>query len=76
VPKWTQHDASAINGSQVAAGILYNDVDASSSDLAATIFTRMGEVFDGKLTWKTNITAAQKAQAVADLSTKFIIVRA
>lgn len=76
VPKWTQHNPAAIDGSQVAAGILYNDVDASSSDLTTTIFTRMGEVFDGKLTWKTNITAAQKAQALADLSTKQIIVRA
>lgn len=76
VPKWTKHDHTAINGSQVAAGILYNDVDATSADVKTTIFTRMGEVFDGKLVWHTNITAAQKAQAVADLSTKFIIVRA
>lgn len=74
--KFTAHDASAVDGSQFAAGILAYATDASSGDTKTTVLVRDAAVYDGKLTWKSGITAAQKAQAIADLEVKTITVRA
>jgi Bacteriophage lambda head decoration protein D len=59
----------AVDGSEVAAGILYDDVDATSADTEAVMIARMAEVADEDL---TGLDAAGQA----DLAALDIIVRA
>lgn len=73
--KYVAHDPAATDGSQKAAAILFANVDASLADTNGMAIARMAEVNDTELTWKTGITAAQKALAVKALDEKLIIVR-
>lgn len=72
--KYTQLAPSGTDGSQIAAGILYGAIDASSADTACTVFARSGEVTDGEITWPS-ITAAQKTAAKAALGAAGILFR-
>lgn len=74
--KYVAHDASATDGSQNAVAILCYDTNATSADTDATVLARDAEVYDGKLIWKTGITAAQKTAALQSLESKMIVVRA
>ena len=54
---------AASDGSEVATGILYGDLDATSGDESAVFFEH-GEAIDDYLVWPVGITAAQKATAI------------
>jgi len=73
--KYTQHDPAAANGSQIAAAVLFANVDASDADKQAVAIVRMAEVNGGALEWKTGITTNEKTAAAAALAGAFIIVR-
>ncbi len=66
--KYTAYSDVASNGSEVAAAILYDKVDASAGDKAATVIARDAEVSSGLLT-------GSDANGVADLAAVGIIVR-
>jgi hypothetical protein len=66
--KYTAHDPAA-------AAILYGAVDASAADADGVITARLAEVNDDLLTWKTGISAPDKATAIAALATHDIYVR-
>jgi hypothetical protein len=72
---YTDHDPDAIDGSQVAAAILYAAVDASSADAPGVISARLTEVNDAYLTWADAISAGEKTAAIAALAAHDIIVR-
>lgn len=72
--KYVQLNPAGEDGSENAAGILYDNVDATDGDVEATIVARLAEVNGSELTWPT-ITDEQKAAAVADLAALSIIVR-
>jgi hypothetical protein len=74
--KWTQMSLTAIDGSQIAAGILF-DLTAvpATGDLQGVAITRTATVADVGLTWPAGASAGQIAAAVAQLSTAGIIVR-
>jgi hypothetical protein len=74
--KYVAHDASAVDGSQNAVAILCYDTNATSADTKTTVMARDAEVHDGKLIWKSGITAAQKTAALQSLESKLIVVRA
>ncbi len=73
--KYTLHNNAASDGSEVAAAILYNTTDASAGDTACTVLTRLAEVAEAKLIFKSGISVANKAAAFAALATQHIITR-
>ena len=74
-PTYTAHNPAAVDGSQNAVAILCHATDATSGALHSDVISRSAVVYDGKLTWKSGITAAQKSAAIASLESKLITVR-
>jgi hypothetical protein len=68
-------DPTAVDGTQDAVGIIVNAADASSTTALATLLTRDAEIKSSLLTWKSTVTAAQKAEAIRQLAARQIIVR-
>lgn len=66
--KYTAYDDAATDGSEVAAGILYAQVDATSADAKALSVVRHAEV-------KSAFLTGSDENAVADLAALQIIVR-
>lgn len=66
--KYIKYDNGNSDGSQAAAGILWNELDPVAGDIKATILNRDAEVIEDKL---TGLDAAGKADLVA-LGFKFI----
>lgn len=65
--KWTGYDDANTDGSQVAAGILMQAVDASEDDVHATAIIRLAEVKKDMLQWITGVDGTAKTKAYADL---------
>lgn len=72
---YVQLDPTADDGSEVAAAVLFDNVDASANDKAAVVTARDSEVKAAALTWPAGITAPQKAAALAELAALGIIAR-
>jgi len=69
-------DPSATDGTEIAVGVLGNDVDATLIDREdAILIARHAIVARGAVIWPTGITAADKAEAVAQLATRGVLVR-
>ena len=69
-------DPSASDGSEIAIGVLGNDVDATLIDRDdAILIARHAIVARGALVWPTGITPAQKASAEAHLTFLGVLVR-
>lgn len=67
---------AATDGTEVAAGVLANDTDATLIDRDdALLIARHAIVARGALIWPEGITATQKAAAVAQLKALGILVR-
>ncbi len=66
---------SASNGSQVAAGILRGNTDATSGDKDAIIHNALAKVRDENLTWPAGITDNQKTTAIGQLAALHIKVQ-
>lgn len=67
---------AATDGTEAAAGILLEPVDATLADKTCIIVARHAIVASGAVIWPAGITAAQKATAVAQLESRGILVRA
>lgn len=68
-------DPSANDGSEVAAGVLCDDVDTVSGDKTSWIVARHAAVSEDGLIWPDGITAGQLAIAMAQLKSLGILVR-
>lgn len=66
-------DLDATDGSQVAAGFMIADVDASSAATAGVIIARDSMVAMDNLVWPDSITDDQKTAAIAQLEALGII---
>lgn len=73
--KFAEYDPAAIDGTQVAAGILHAATDASLADAAGVITARDAEVNAAELVWKTGLNAGQQAAGLADLAGIGILAR-
>jgi Bacteriophage lambda head decoration protein D len=75
--KATQLAPAALDGSQNAAGVLIEDVDAAtvSADKGTTMIARFAIVSDNGLVWPAGISAPNKAAAVSQLQAAGILVR-
>lgn len=72
---WTQYNQDASSGAQVPAGILFDDVDATTADTPALVIVRQAEVIGSKLIWPSDIDAGEKTAALAHLAAIGIVVR-
>ncbi|PIQ13890.1 MAG: head decoration protein [Hydrogenophilales bacterium CG_4_9_14_3_um_filter_59_35] len=69
-------DPTATDGTELAAGVLALDVDATLIDRDdAILVARHAIVSDTALTWPAGITPTQKATAIAQLKSLGILVR-
>ena len=74
--KLKQIDPSATDGSQYAAGVLMQGVDATLIDRDdGLMLARHAIVADHALAWPAAITAAEKLAAIAQLKSLGILVR-
>ena len=75
--KVKQIDPSATDGSQYAAGVLMQDVDAHLADRPdGLMVARHAIVADHALQWPTGITLAEQQAAVLQLKALGVLVRA
>lgn len=68
-------DPTAVDGRDDVAGILFDNVDASSADRVGVIIARAATVIKSSLEFAAAITAAQKESAYSDLAARGIIAR-
>jgi hypothetical protein len=69
-------DPSATDGTEGAAGVLGNAVDATLIDREdAILIARHAIVARGALIWPAGLSAAQRAAAIAQLEARGILVR-
>lgn len=72
--KWVQLAPAAIDGTEIARGILVDDVDATSADAKALVYL-VGEYRLADLIWPAAITDVQKAAAIMALQDRGVIVK-
>jgi hypothetical protein len=69
-------DPEAIDGTEMPAGILLGEVDASLADFPdAVILARHGIVASNAVIWPEGLTVPQKAAALAALEARGILIR-
>jgi len=73
--KHVAYHQDASDGSQVPAGVLLAEVDASLADTDAVAIVRDAIVHADCLTWPSDIDANEKAAAIVDLNALGILVR-
>jgi len=71
--KYKVLDPAASDGSEVAAGILYDAVDASAAEGVAVV--RLAEVNAAELVWPAGITGGEQTTALGELAALSIIAR-
>lgn len=73
--KYSTYDNGASDGTEVAAGVLIEDVDASAADATGVILRRDAEVIDSLLTYQAGQDAAAQTAAKVDLAALGLIAR-
>jgi hypothetical protein len=73
--KYKVLDPAAVDGSEVAAGILYDAVDASAADAEGVAVVRLAEVNAAELVWPEAITGGEQTTALGELAALNIIAR-
>ena len=73
--EWQVLAPAATDGSEVAAGVLYADVDATAAATAGVVIARDAEVNGKLIGWPGGITAAEKDLAITQLNERGIIFR-
>jgi len=69
-------DPSATDGSQVAAGVIIQSIDATAGDTPdGLLIARHAIVADHALVWPSGITTAEKTAAIGQLKNLGILVR-
>jgi hypothetical protein len=74
--QWKEYDPAATDGAQVAAGVLF---DAITTDGASTkqgvVHSRACEIRASDITWKSGISAVNKAAGIEQLRAAGVILR-
>lgn len=73
--KFKEMDPAAVDGSQTAAAILLGDANAASADKEITVVSRLAEVLESLLVWKSGVTGGQKTTALTQLKSNHVIAR-
>lgn len=72
---YTAINFSGTDGSQNAAGLLWDDTDATDADTACTVVDNQAAINSGEIVWPDAATAAQKNAAIAQLAARGLIMR-
>ena len=72
---YVELDPAEDDGSQIAAGVLWDNTDATDADAACVVIRRNAEVKADALTWPESITEGQKTTAIAQLAELGIVLR-
>jgi hypothetical protein len=72
--RYYAYDPTAVDGTQEPVAVLVQPAAAASVAVSATAVARLAEVKLDKLTWKTNVSAAQKIAAAKQLAANSTIV--
>jgi len=73
--QYAAFDPAAVDGTAVAAGILWAAVDATDAARPGVAIVRDAEINGEEIGWPEGISAGDKAAAIADLASLGIIVR-
>lgn len=73
--KFTVLDPAANDGSETAAAVLFDSVDATAGDRPGVVHSRDTEVHGAALAWPDGIGAPEKAAALAQLAALGIVAR-
>ena len=73
--KYKDYDNATTDGSESAAGILYDAVDASAADKIGVAIVRDAEVDGDVINWNAEVPGADQTAGIADLLAVGIIVR-
>lgn len=73
--KYTAVDADATDGSEAAAGVLYDDVDASGGDTPGLAIVKQAVVQKNKLKYLSTMDAGEQTTAEAELEALTVYVR-
>jgi hypothetical protein len=73
--KYSTYQNALANGQEVAAAVLVSAVDATSSDQIATVMFRLCELKNSAIVWPAGNAGADITAGIADLATKFIVLR-
>ena len=73
--KYATYDDDNTDGTDVAAAILLESIDATSGDVTGSVIARLAEVKSSALQWAATNDANDKTAGISDLATKYIIVR-
>lgn len=68
-------DPAATDGTELPAGVLIVDADATAADIDAVVVARHAIVARHALVWPAGITPAQQSAAIAALEARGILVR-
>jgi hypothetical protein len=66
---------AAVNGSEAAAGVLYDHVDALAADAEGIAIVRLAEVIAAELVWPDGITGGEQTTALGEFAALNIIAR-
>lgn len=72
--RYFAYDPTAVDGTQDPCAVLVEAAAAASTAVAANALVRLGEVKSADLTWKANVSAAQKVAAARQLLANSMIV--
>lgn len=73
--KYAAFNAGATDGTEAAAAVLFDAVDATAADKPAVVHLRDCEIASAKLTWFAGTTDPQKAAALVQLAALGVIAR-
>jgi len=73
--KFAEYNNAAVDGLEVAAGILLEAVDATGADADGVALVRDFEFHAGEVTWKTGASGGDIAAGTADLKALGAIAR-
>lgn len=73
--KFTQFNQDAVDGSEAASAVLFDNVDASTADTEAVVIARDAEVNGNDIIWPSDILEAEQTAAEAELKALDILVR-
>jgi hypothetical protein len=73
--KYKALDPAAVDGSEAAAGILYDGVDASAADAEGVAIVRLAEINAAELVWPDGTTGPEQTTALGELAALSVIAR-
>jgi hypothetical protein len=73
--KYKEYNPGNSDGSEVVAGILWDDTDATSADKKAAAVVRAAEVNQGEISWFSGASGGQITAGIAGLTALGVICR-